>query len=148
MSRESLVAEQAAWEQTCHEAITSDVIWKLDAYRTSLFLIDLARHDMRRAKTREFDRELSSQLLRCAGSVSANLAEGFSRSTRADRIRFLDYALGSTRECISWYRTAADVMPIETLNDRYILLGRIRSLLLGLIRSVRKRNSDRRRFEA
>jgi len=148
MSLESVAAQQAAWERTCHEAITSDVIWKLDAYRASLFLIDLARRDMRRARKRDFDRELSGQLLRCAGSVSANLAEGFSRSTRSDRIRFLDYALGSTRECISWYRTAADVIPSDTLDDRYIILARIRSLLLGLIRSIRRRNTDRRQFEA
>jgi four helix bundle protein len=146
MSLETVAAEQAAWERTCHPAITSDVIWKLDAYRASLFLIHLARRDMRRASKRDFDAELSRQLLRSAGSVSANLAEGFSRSTRADRLRFLDYALGSDRECVSWYETAADVVPPETRSDRFILLARIRSLLLGLIRSYRKRD-PRDRFE-
>jgi four helix bundle protein len=147
MSLETVAAEQAAWERTCHPAITSDVIWKLDAYRASLFLIYLARQDMRRASTREFDAKLSGQLLHAAGSVSANLAEGFSRSTRADRLRFLDYALGSDRECISWYCTAGDVIPTDTMNDRLILLARIRSLLLGLIRSLRRRNPPRHPFE-
>jgi four helix bundle protein len=146
MSLESVAAEQAAWEQTCHPAITSDVIWKLDAYRASLFLIHVVRQDMRLAVKRHFDTELSGQLLHAAGSINANLAEGFSRSTRADRLRFLDYALGSDRECVSWYCTAADVMPVDTMNDRFILLARIRSLLLGLIRSLRRRD-PRRRFE-
>jgi four helix bundle protein len=141
MSLETVAAEQDAWERTCHPAITSDVIWRLDAYRASLFLIHVVRQDMRLASKLEFDAELSSQLLRSAGSVSANLSEGFSRSTRADRLRFLDYSLGSDRECISWYATAADVVPVETMNDRLILLARIRSLLLGLIRSLRRRNT-------
>ena len=140
MSLETVAAEQAAWERTCHAAITSDTIWKLDAYRASLFLIHVARQDMRLASKHDFDAELSSQLLRSAGSVSANLAEGFSRSTRADRLRFLDYALGSDRESISRYTTAVDVISPETMSDRLILLARIRSLLLGLIRLWRKRN--------
>jgi four helix bundle protein len=146
MSLETVAAEQAAWERICHPAITSDAIWKLDAYRASLFLIHVARQDMRLAMKHQFDAELSGQLLRAAASVSANLAEGFSRSTRADRLRFMDYALGSDRECMSRYTTAADVVPAETMSDRLILLARIRSLLLGLIRSLRRR-SPRHDFE-
>ncbi len=145
MSYESIAAQQAAWERTCHEAITSDVIWKLDVYRASLFLLHLARADAKLVAKHSLDHELAGQLLHAAGSVSANIGEGFSRSSRADRLRFLDYALGSDRESMSWYYAAADVFPTDTVDDRMILLARIRSLLLGLIRSTRAR--ARRPFE-
>jgi four helix bundle protein len=146
MSRSSVEAAQEAWERTCHEAITSDVIWRLDAYRPSLFLLDLARVDARLVAKHSLDRDHAGQLLHAAGSVSANIGEGFSRSTRADRLRFLDYALGSDRESVSWYCAAADILAREALDDRLHLLARIRALLLGLIRSNRART--RRPFEA
>jgi four helix bundle protein len=147
MSLTSVVAEQGEWERACPDAITSDMIWKLDAYRASLFLADLARRDMKLAAQRALDLRLTGQLLHSAGSVSANLAEGYSRSTRADRLLFMSYALGSDRECVTWYRMAADILAPEVLSDRLILLARIRSLLLGLIRSTRKRTPSRRQFE-
>jgi four helix bundle protein len=46
---------------------------------------------------------LSDQLYEAVGSVSANLAEGYSRGTGKDRARFYEYALGSARESRDWY---------------------------------------------
>jgi hypothetical protein len=37
--------EQRAWELTCSRAVTSDVLWKLDAYRAALFLLHVSRGD-------------------------------------------------------------------------------------------------------
>jgi four helix bundle protein len=145
MSLESVAAQQAAWERSCHDAITSDVIWRLDAYRASLFLLDLARADAKLVAKRSIDGELAGQLLHSVASVSANLGEGFSRSSRADRLRFLDYSLSSDREALAWYYAASDLFPAETTDDRLILIARIRSLRLGLIRSTRAR--ARPRFE-
>jgi four helix bundle protein len=42
---------------------------------------------------------LRDQLLRAAGSVALNLAEGYGRMTPADRRRHFTIALGSLREC-------------------------------------------------
>jgi len=42
---------------------------------------------------------LRDQLLRAAGSVALNLAEGYGRLTPADRRRHFTIALGSLREC-------------------------------------------------
>ena len=137
MSHETVVADQAAWERTCPDAITSDAIWSLDAYRASLYLLDLSRGDMRLAGKLHLDFGLRGQLLQAAGSVGANLAEGYSRSTRADRLRFYCYALGSVRECLIRYHAVADELPATVFQDRLLLLARVRSLLLGLIRSTR-----------
>jgi four helix bundle protein len=130
--------QQLAWEQTRPEAITSDVLWKLDAYRVAMFLIHIARQDCRQGRTSRADSWLLSQLVRAAGSVSANLSEGYSRPTRADRLRFLGYALSSTRECIPWYESLRDAIPDDVIDERIRLLARLRSLLLGVIRSLRE----------
>jgi four helix bundle protein len=57
------------------------------------------------AFTREFTREemfgLAMQMRRAAVSVSSNLAEGSSRSSRADFARFTEIAAGSLFEVIS-----------------------------------------------
>src|SRR5688572_1285033 len=105
MSNQAPVA-QLTWESTCSPAITSDVIWKLDAYRAALYLLHTAGEDRRALRASSLDDAVANQLLRAAGSVSANLAEGYSRSTRTDRLRFLSYALGSARECTTWYEAA------------------------------------------
>ena len=139
--------EQREWERTCSPAITSDVIWKLDAYRAALFLLHVSRGDCHTLRAARPDDGIASQLIRAAGSVSANLGEGYSRSTRSDRLRFLGYALGSARECLSWYEAARGVLADEDIDERLLLVTRLRSLLLGLIRSLRSDSGSANRLE-
>ncbi|MGH9870851.1 MAG: four helix bundle protein [Pyrinomonadaceae bacterium] len=53
--------------------------------------------------TKSFPREelyrLTSQFRRAAVSVAANIAEGFKKRGRADKIRFMNIAVGSLEEC-------------------------------------------------
>jgi len=139
--------EQLAWERSRSLAITSDVIWKLDAYRAALFFRHVARVDCRTIHAARPEDVIARQLLAAAGSIGANLAEGYTRSTRSDRVRFLDYALGSTRECVTWYEAAREALPDAVIDDRLCLLMRIRSLLLGMIRSIRTSTMVSTRFE-
>ena len=139
--------EQRSWELTCSPAITSDVIWKLDAYRAALFLLHVARGDCKALRAAQPDDRVAPQLLSAAASISAHVGEGYSRSTRADRLRFLGYALGSTRECVSWFEAARGVLPDAVIEERLVLVMRLRSLLLGLIRSLRRGGGGPNRFE-
>ena len=110
--------EQLAWERTVSRAIASDTIWKLDVYRASVFLIHCAREDIRSIPGLRSADELADQLLTAAASVSAHISEGYGRWGTADQLKFLGYALGSVRECISWYEGSRDRLAHAVVDDR------------------------------
>jgi four helix bundle protein len=130
--------DQEEWERGVPGAVSRDLLWKLHVYRAALFLLHCATRDARELRKRRRE-AIADQLVRAAGSVSANIAEGYSRSGPADRVRFFDYALGSARECITWYQAAADVFPLPLTEARQDLLGRIRGMTLRLISAQRAR---------
>jgi len=134
------VQTQEEWEKGQPGAITRDLLWKLHVYRAALFLLHGALEDAKELRRRRRD-AIADQLVRAAGSVSANIAEGYSRSSPADRVRLLDYALGSARECITWYQAAADVLPGPVREARHDLLSRIRGMTLRLISFQRGRSA-------
>jgi four helix bundle protein len=76
---------------------------------------------------------LADQLYRAIGSVSVNLAEGYSRSTGKDRALFYQYALGSARESRDWYFKARFVLGDETFTHRVQVIAEILRLLLTMI---------------
>jgi four helix bundle protein len=45
---------------------------------------------------------IGKQYVRAVDSMSANIAEGFGRYNKKDKIRFYYYSLGSVYECIDW----------------------------------------------
>jgi four helix bundle protein len=68
-----------------------------------LFLSDLGWWDTARLVRERRTVGLYDQVYRAAGSISADLAEGYSRGTGGDRARFYEYALGSAGESQGWY---------------------------------------------
>jgi four helix bundle protein len=94
------------WEQSVPASERADAIWRVEPYRRSRFLLPQARQDARSLILDPLGRPLTNQLWRSAVSIAANIAEGYSRGTGADRARFYEYALGSARECIVWYEAA------------------------------------------
>ena len=45
---------------------------------------------------------IGKQFVNAADSISANIAEGFGRYHKKDKIKFYYYGLGSVKECIDW----------------------------------------------
>jgi four helix bundle protein len=82
---------------------------------------------------------LSAQLYAAASSIAANIAEGYSRSSGRDRARIFEYALGSVRESMSWYRAAEPVLGKPVVRDRLDRLEEMRRLLLAIIPRERGR---------
>jgi four helix bundle protein len=75
------------WERSIPETIRTDSLWQVAAYRFALFIADVGWHDVSKLVRDRRTRSLSDQLYRAVGSISANIAEGYSRGTGRDRLR-------------------------------------------------------------
>ena len=122
-----------AWVETLPEEIKKDALWKVEAYRLALFLSEICWHDVSELIKDHRTRSLADQLYRAVGSVSANIAEGYSKSTGRDRARFYEYALGSARESRDWYYKSHHVLKHEVVQHRIKLATQIIRLLLTMV---------------
>ena len=127
------------WEKSAPETFKADTLWKVKAYRLALYLSDLCWKDVTALLKDKRTVSLSDQLYRAVGSVSANLAEGYSRSTGKDRALFYQYALGSVRESRDWYYKARFVLGDEIFQHRVQIITEILRLLLTMIPQKRGR---------
>jgi four helix bundle protein len=127
------------WEPSVPEAIRADSLWKMAAYRYALFLTDLCWQDVSILSKDKRTVSLSDQLYRAVCSVSANIAEGYSRSTGKDRALFYQYALGSARESRDWYYKGRHLLGDEIFDHRSKILVEIIRLLLTMIPDQRGR---------
>jgi four helix bundle protein len=123
----------AEWAKSVPQEITNDALWTVEAYRLALFATDVGWHDVTKLMRDTRTLNLSDQLYRSLGSVSANLAEGYSRGTGKDRARFYEYALGSARESRDWYYKGRHVLGETVARHRLSLLTQIIRLLLTMI---------------
>lgn len=94
----------------------------MEAYRLGLFAADVGWHDATKLIRDKRTLELSDQLYQALGSISANLAEGYSRGTGRDRARFYEYALGSARESRDWYYKGRHILGPAVTTHRLSLL--------------------------
>ena len=135
------------WEASVPEEITQDSLWKMEAYRLGLFVADMGWHDVTKLMRDKRTVGLSDQLYRALGSISANLAEGYSRGTGKDRARFYEYALGSARESRDWYYKARHTLGEIVTHHHLSLLTQVIRLLLTTIphqrgRTLREQHSS------
>jgi len=121
------------WAKSVPREITDDALWTVEAYRLALFAADIGWHDVTKLMQDRRTLGLSDQLYRALGSISANVAEGYSRGTGKDRARFYEYALGSARESRDWYYKGRHVLGETITQHRLRLLTQIVRLLLTMI---------------
>ncbi len=131
------------WVKTVPAAITGDVLWKVEAYRLGLFAADIGWHDVTKLMQDKRTYDLSDQLYRSIGSISANIAEGYSKSTGKDRARFYEYALGSARESRDWYYKARHILGDEVTNHRLNFITQIIRLLITMVPQQRTHGTIR-----
>jgi len=111
----------------------------MEVYRLALFASDLAWHDVSRLVQDKRTISLADQLYEAVGSISANIAEGYSRSSGKDEARFYEYSLGSAREARTWYYQGRHVLGAAVALHRIRLLTQIVRLLLTIIPVERRR---------
>jgi hypothetical protein len=135
-----------SWESAADDEQRADPLWRMTAYRLAAYALEIGWDDARALDGLRITRPIAAQLYRALGSIGANIAEGYSRSSGADRVRVFEYGLGSTRESAVWYRAGRPVLGPMVVGSRLATLTRIRQLLLVAIpreRARRVRPRDR-----
>ena len=98
--------------------------------------------------TKDFPKDeiygIVSQLRRAASSITANIAEGFSRYHFKDKIRFYYQARGSVAEVQNFLLLAKDLsyIDLETCRELGERANKVRQLINGLIRSIDNQASN------
>lgn len=83
---------------------------------------------------------LSAQLRRAAVSIPANIAEGFTRRSKADKLRFMNVAQGSIEES-RYYLMLADELGYGSTTELISLLEEVSRLLNGYSKGILNANS-------
>jgi four helix bundle protein len=131
------------WVADPRNAVTGDPVWRLPAYQLAIYCASVGWPDVVRLAKVPLTGEVGAQLYDALGSIGANLTEGYSRSSGRDRVRFYEYALGSARECVVWYRLGRPVLGDNITRHREETLQRIVRMLLIVIPRERSRNIGR-----
>ena len=78
---------------------------------------------------------LTSQFRRAAVSIPSNIAEGFRRRTKIEKLRFLNISQGSLEES-RYYLILARDLGYADVSDLWILIEETSKLLEGYSRSI------------
>jgi four helix bundle protein len=108
-------------------------------YRLASELVDEAWPDIQELKTDLGTEKIAGQLYKAIGSIASNIGEGYGHSSGRDRARMFEYALGSARESMAWYRAAYPVLGKEIVQPRLEKLEEIRRMLIAIIPRERGR---------
>ncbi len=126
------------WQTTVPEKIRGGPLWSFSAYPKASFLYALVWLDCEKLRQDVRGRAIVEQLIRSAGSISANIEEGYGRGFGRDYAHFLGYALGSARETQGWYFRAQYLLSDQVLAHRLALIDEIIALLVSTIGYQRK----------
>lgn len=83
---------------------------------------------------------LSSQFRRAAVSIAANIAEGFRKRSKADKLRFLNIAQGSLEEC-RYYLILTKDLGYGDISEADFILQEVSKLLEVYSRVILNSNS-------
>lgn len=115
-------------------SFTDLLVWK-EAHQLAIAIYKIT-DDFPRKETYS----LTDQIRRCAVSITSNIAEGFSRQGKKEKMQFYYTAKGSLTEVQNQLLLARDVGYLKRevfteLAEKTVVVGK---LLTGLIKSARK----------
>ena len=118
------------WKAQVPEEVKTERVWRFYGYHKGLFFYDLCWRDCEQLLKHPLGRAVAKQLIRSAGSVTANIEEGYGRGYGKDRLRFLGFSLGSARESKGWYYRAHNLLKPEVLAHRLTLISEVIALIV------------------
>ena len=119
--------------------LSRDPLARMRVYQLARDLVPDCWKDAEKVKHHSITEKLAGQLYASVSSIAANISEGYGRSSGRDRAKFFEYALGSVRESMDWYRSALPVIGEVIVIDRLGRLEEMRRLLLAIIPRERDR---------
>lgn len=113
----------------------------LDAWKQAHQLV-LTVYQITKTFPKDETYSLIDQMRRCGVSISSNIAEGFSRQSKKEKIQFYFTAKGSLTELQNQLLIARDINYItkEQFNTIAQQTVRVSKLITGLVRSIRSNN--------
>jgi four helix bundle protein len=107
----------------------------IEAYKLSFALSNYVWHITSTWNNFEKD-TVGKQFVRAADSISANIAEGFGRFGKKDKVRFFRVAQGSMYETLDWNEKSKvrQLMPIADYNHILDVLQKLPKAINSLIK--------------
>ena len=84
-------------------------------------------------------KEISKQLIRAVGSISANIEEGYGRGYGKEYPHFLRISRGSARESKGWYLRSKYLLSTDILNKRIETLEAIIKMLTKSLETLHQK---------
>jgi len=134
------------WLAQVPENLKRDPLWQFQAYQKAILLYDLAWEDCERLRKDLRGRAVAQQLIRRAGSVCANIEEGFGRGYGREYAYFLRVALGSARETRGWYYRARKLLAGDVVAHRMALTDEIIAILVPVSEKQRQYGMRKRGY--
>lgn len=120
-----------------------DGLEELRFYKMALDLWDLCWEDTEILKGDFRGREISRQLIRACGSISANIEEGYGRGYGKEYPHFLRIARGSTRESKGWYQRSKFLLKPNIITERCKTLDGLIAMITKSIETLENKNMGR-----
>jgi four helix bundle protein len=127
------------WRDDVAVKTGSSPLWNSIGYQKALFLYDLAWLDCGSMAQDLRGKAIAQQLIRSAGSISANMEEGYGRGFGRDYARFLGHALGSARETQGLYFQARYLLSEDVVEHRRAFADEVIALLVTTIKQQKGR---------
>ena len=122
------------WAKSVPKRLNSDPLWKSVYYQLAMYLYDMVWEDTV-ILNRDFrGREIAKQLIRCTGSICANLEEAFGRGIGTpDYRRIMRIALGEARETQGWLLRSRHIFNPDLVEKRLDIVSQVIPLLVGVV---------------
>lgn len=97
--------------------------------------------DVRSLKNFGVERIIVDQIVRSAGSISANVAEGFNAHSTKEYLRYLDISVRSTAETENWLYKIKDlsILSDKACKEKLQDCKEISRMIQGLMNSLKKK---------
>lgn len=127
------------WEAGVHERVKKEPVWQFLGYRKALFFYDLVWQDCEKMMRDVRGRAIAEQLIKSAGSISANIEEGHGRGYGKQRNWFFTVSIGSARESKGWYWRGRQLLSQDVLDHRLALADEVIALVVTELNYQRSR---------